>query len=296
MGTILSAIIPVFIVAGAGFGLRRFRVLDAGTLSTLNIYIFIPSLVFATLSRNSIDWTVFGRFALGCVCMVVVMRVLLGIVARYRGIQGDLRNAFFMTMFMNLGNFGLPVSKFAFGDEGLALAIVVMVCGSFLQNSVGLYFAQRAKHGVRKASLRVFYFPMIYAFILALLCERTGWQPPDAVFRAISITADAAIAVQLMVLGVKLAETRLDTSANVFIAGAMRLCAGPLVALGIVALTGMTGLPGKVFILQMSGPVAVGMAVFGVQFNVEPRFLSSAVSWTFLLSVFSVSAVLYFLA
>jgi predicted permease len=58
---------------------------------------------------------------------------------------------------------------------------------------------------------------------------------------------------------------------------------------------GLEGLPGKVFILQMSGPIAVGMAAFGVQFDVAPRFLASAVCLTSLLSVISVSAILYFL-
>ncbi len=275
--------------------MRSLRALDAKTLSSLNIYLFIPALVFTSLSRRELEWNVFAGFALGCVCMVLGMWAVLGLIAWRRGLEGDARSAFLMTMFMNLGNFGLPVCKFALGDDGLALAVVVMVCGSFLQNSVGLYFAQRSRLGMGTSLLRVFYFPMVYAFALALACQRTGWQPPVAVFRAIEITADAAIPVQLIVLGVKLAETRLDTGADIFLASAMRLCGGPLLAVGIAGLVGLEGLAAKVFILQMSGPVAVGMAVFGIQFDVAPRFLASAVSLTFLLSVFSVSAVLYYL-
>jgi len=80
-----------------------------------------------------------------------------------------------MTMFPNLGNFGLPVCLFAFGQEGLAFAIVVMVIGSFLQNSIGIYFAQRAHHGAGEAFRRVFRFPMMYAFILAIVFQKTGW-------------------------------------------------------------------------------------------------------------------------
>ena len=295
MYSVLSAILPVFFVAGGGFALRRFRVLDTKTLSSLNIYLFIPALVFSSLSQREIEWSVFGRIAAACVCMVLAMWAFLGWIARGRGLEGQGRVAFLMTMFMNLGNFGLPVCKFAFGDEGLALGVVVMVCGSFLQNSVGLYFAHRGHRGVGSAFARVFCYPMVYAFVLALLCQRTGWQPPLAVSRAIAITGDAAIPMQLIILGVQLAETHLDTSVDVFLAAGVRLCGGPILALAVLSLVGLEGLVAKVFVLQMSGPVAVGMAVFGIQFDVAPRFLASAVSLSFLMSIFTVSAVLYFL-
>ena len=293
MQTVFAAILPVFIVAGVGYGVRRVQHVDAKTLASLNLYCFIPALVFSSLSRRQLEWALFGRFALACLCMVVVMRIVLGIVARRRGLEGDDKNAFLMTMFMNLGNFGLPVCKFAFGDDGLALAVVVMVCGSFLQNSVGLYFAQRSRMGMMQAAGRVFHFPMIYAFALALFCQRTGWRPPVALDRAAQIAAGAAIPIQLLVLGIRLAETPFDLGKNVLVAAGIRLCGGPLLAVAIAWALGLEGLAAKVFILQMSGPVAVGMAVFGVQFDVASRFLASAVSVTFLLSAITVSIVLY---
>jgi hypothetical protein len=101
--------------------------------------------------------------------------------------------------------------------------------------------------------------------------------------------------MQLIILGVQLAETHLDTSVDVFLAAGVRLCGGPILALAVLSLVGLEGLVAKVFVLQMSGPVAVGMAVFGIQFDVAPRFLASAVSLSFLMSIFTVSAVLYFL-
>ncbi|MDQ1257645.1 MAG: family transporter, partial [Candidatus Hydrogenedentes bacterium] len=295
LSTVLSAIIPVFLVAGAGYGLRRFLALDTKTLSSLNIYLFIPCLVFSSISGRAIEWGVFGRYALAAIMLVAVMWGVLSALARRRGIEGDAYGAFLMTMFPNVGNFGLPVCMFAFGEAGLALAVVVMVCGSFLQNSLGVYFAQRNQHGMGKAFVRVFQYPMIYAFVLALVFQRTGWHLPDLAGRAIDITADAAIPVQLVILGIQLAETKLETSANVFLASVTRLCGGPILACAMAWIVGLSGLDAKVFILQMSGPVAVGMAVYGGQFGVAPRFLASTESWTFLCSIVTVASVLYFL-
>jgi len=292
---ILSAVIPIFLVAASAYLVRHWIPLHTKTLSSLNLYLLVPALVFNSLSQREIHWAVFGRIALGCVLMLGGMTVTLSLIARWRGIAQKERGAFLMTLFPNLGNFGLPVCLFAFGQEGLAYAVVVLVCGSFLQNSVGIYFAQRARHGVGKAFRRVFEFPMIYAFLLALVFQRWGYHLPIAIDRAVKLIADASIPIQLIILGMQLAETRLEVSANVFLAAAIRLLGGPALAAVIVFIIGLNGLAGNVFITQMSGPVAVGMAAYAVQFDLAPRFLASAVSWTFLFSIATVSLVLFVL-
>lgn len=293
MDTVLNALIPVFVVAAAGFALRRSTDLDAKTLSSLNIYLFLPALVYSQLSTADILWRDFGACALAVAAMTAAMTLLLESLARVMRLDQSRRGAFVMTQFMNLGNFGLPIAYFAFGDEGLALAVIVMVCGSFLQNSLGIYFAQRSTHGALKAFVRVFRFPLIYAFVLALVSQHTGIMPVEPLRRAFEIVADAAVPAQLMILGIKLAETRLEFGPLVVLASAVRLIVGPILAVLLAWLIGLDGLTAKVFILQMSGPVAVGMAVYGVQFNVQPRYLASVVSWTFLLSLLTVAAVLY---
>ena len=55
MNTVLSAIVPVFLVAGGGYVLRRCQPLDAKAFSTANIYVFIPALVFANLSQRELN-------------------------------------------------------------------------------------------------------------------------------------------------------------------------------------------------------------------------------------------------
>lgn len=293
---VVGAIAPIVFVAALGFILRRRHLLDAKTLSTCNIFLFIPALVFTNIYEREIAGGVFLRIALASIVVMGGMVLLLGALARLLKLEGEDSAAFMMTMFPNLGNFGLPVVMFALGEEGLAFAVVVMVIGSGLQNSFGLYYAQRAYQGKAKALFQVFLYPMIYAFLLALIFRQTGIHIPLPVSRAVSILADAAIPVQLVLLGIQIAETNLERSRAVFVATGARLLGGP--ALGILAAmaTGLTGLAGQAFVLQMAAPVAVGMAAYGVQFGVAPRFLSSAVAWTFFLSLFTISALLYFLA
>ncbi len=292
---VLSPIVPIFIVAASGYGLRQYIELDGRTLSALNVYLLMPILVFDSLSEHRIEWGVYGRYVVASILMLTIMGCVLSLIARMRGMKGQMYSAFMMTLFMNLGNFGLPVSKFAFGEQGLALAVIVMVACMFFQNAMGLFFAHQGSHGTAKALLQIFRFPLIYAFILALLFQYMEWGLPVMLGRAVSLTAGATIPMQLLILGICIAETRLETGADVFIASAARLAIGPFAGMGAAWLAGLEGLAAQVFILQMSGPVAVTMAVFGVQFNVRPAYLASVVTWTFLLSLVSVSAVLWML-
>jgi predicted permease len=293
MTAVLSAIVPVFLVASVGAALRRAMFLDVKTLSTLNVYLFMPALVFSSLSKQVIEWSLFGRFAAATAAAFALLLLILAALSGYRGHQGAARSAFLLTAFPNLGNFGLPVARFAFGEVGLTLAVIVMVCGSLVQNTLGLYLAQRGSQSARAAFISVFRFPIIYAFALALLSQRTGWRLPEAFGNAVDLAGEAAIPVQLLVLGIKLGETRLETGADVLLASLVRLGVGPLVGLAVAGFLGLEALERAIFVLQMSGPVAVGMAAFGVQFDCQPRFLASVVSWTFLLSLFSVSFLLY---
>lgn len=295
MKDIISAILPVFFVAAASYAVRKRVPLHSKTLSSLNIYLLIPALVYSSVSESHLQWSVFGRILLSSVIMLIGMNVLLGFTATRLKIEPRERGSFLMSMFPNLGNFGLPVCLFAFGEAGLAIAVVVMVCGSFLQNSVGVYYAQRAHMGMGAAFMRVFRFPMIYAFLLALAAQRWGFHLPISVERAVKITADASIPIQLVILGVQLAETRMEVNAGVFAATAIRLVGGPLLAAAVALVVGLDGLAAKTFITQMSGPVAVGMAAYAVQFDLSPKFLSSVVTFSFLVSIFTVAVVLFVL-
>ncbi|MBX7257078.1 MAG: AEC family transporter [Candidatus Hydrogenedentes bacterium] len=292
MSAVLSAVLPVFIVAAFGFAVRRITHLHLKTLSALNAYVLIPSLVYNGISKNAIEWPLFLRTALAVVIAAAIAGLVLALIASRAGMTTPLKSAFMMTMFPNLGNFGLPIVLFAFGSKALPYGVLIMVCGGFLQNSVGLYLAQRGVHSAKRALLGVFTFPMVYAFAAAMLAQRLGFQFPQALDRAVQIAGDGVIPIQLLILGATVAETRLQVTVHVFVACAVRLLLGPLVAWGVATIVGMHGLAASVFILQMSGPVAIGMAAYGVQFDLEPGYLSSVVSWTFLFSVATVSVVL----
>jgi hypothetical protein len=291
---VYSAILPVAVVAGVVFALRRAFPLDSKTLSTLNIYVGVPALAYFTLSRNPVDWGMLGRLFGAMGFFLAAMLAVLWVAARIGRFDNALSNAFYMTAFVNLGNYGVPVCAFAFGEgEGQRIAILIMMCGILYQNTVGVFFAQRSRHGIGRSIVRVFKLPIVYALFLGVIAQRTDFALPLVAARAVELVAEAAIPLQLICLGAQLGETTLQRSPEAFLASGFRLLAGPVVAMLAAFVLGLTGVYFDVFILQLSGPVAVGMAVYGIQFDVKPAFLSSVVAWTFIFSFITVALVLY---
>ncbi len=295
MQAVFAAIAPVFLVAGAGYAVARRSPIDVRTLSTLNIYLLMPAIVFEKLVDSPVALAVMGQMLGAYLVTLAGMCGVMYTAARLRGLRGDAQGAFMMTTFTNLANFGLPVALFAYGEEGLAIAVVTMTLAMVFQNWLGIYFAHAARDNALRAAMRIFEYPFIYAFALAIVMQRMGWTLPPIPERAVGLLSDAAIGMQLLILGMQLAGAKLDRSPDVLLAAGLRLAAGPLMAAGAVWLTGLEGLPARVFVLHLSGPIALGMAVYAVQFRVRPGFVASAVSWSFVFSFFTVSLVLFVL-
>ena len=95
--------------------------------------------------------------------------------ARLLRLQPPLSGAFLLvSVFSNCGNLGLPLSLFAFGQEGLDLALVYTMISLLLVNSVGVYVASRGRSGTREALLSVVRAPVVWAALLAVLVNLSG--------------------------------------------------------------------------------------------------------------------------
>jgi len=82
MREILSAVTPVFFVAAAAYFVRTRLHLDVKTLSSLNIYMLIPALVFDGISQRPIEWALFGRIAAASILVLLAMTAMLTALAR----------------------------------------------------------------------------------------------------------------------------------------------------------------------------------------------------------------------
>lgn len=291
LSVLTSAILPVVSVAGVGFALGSFRDVDADPLSTITIYVLAPALIFYSLVTTPIEGPTVARLAVGIVAFVVVIIALAEGTGRLLGEEEPILGAFVLTStFSNAGNYGIPLSAFAFGALGRSTAVLYIAVQSVLMYTVGVYVASRGESGSMRGALgKVFRLPLVYAVLVALVVRAFDLAPATdtAAMETVRLTGDAAIPVMLLLLGIQLTNSSSSGSVGrVLPAAGLRLLVAPVIAAAIALALGLTGTVGRVFVLECAMPAAITPLMLTIEFGSERVGLSAAdyVSTTILVS------------
>ncbi|WP_336326000.1 AEC family transporter [Halovenus sp. HT40] len=299
LSVLTSAILPVVSVAGVGFALGSVRDVDADPLSTITIYVLAPALIFYSLVTTPIEGPTVVRLAVGIVAFVVVIIVLAEGAGRLVGEEEPILGAFVLTStFSNAGNYGIPLSAFAFGALGRSTAVLYIAVQSVLMYTVGVYVASRGQAGSMRGALgKVFRLPLVYAVVTAMIVRAFDLAPATdtAVMQTIQLTGDSAIPVMLLLLGIQLTNSGGGgTVGRVLPAAGLRLLVAPVIAAAIALALGLTGTVGRVFVLECAMPAAITPLMLTIEFGSDRVGLSAAdyVSTTILVSTLASLATL----
>jgi predicted permease len=287
-------LLPVIAVASVGFLARRVLRVEPRPLSTVTFYVFLPALSFSLIHRADIELGELGRMVAFTVSVVVGMILLALTIARILRLSPVTTSAFLLAVaFMNSGNFGLAVNRFAFGEPGLAWATVFYLTTSLLNNSVGAYIAAVGKQPARAALAGLLRIPAVYAIPLALLARAAPWELPQAVVRPIDLVAGAAIPSMLILLGMQTAEIRWNGRRGLLaLAAGLRLLVAPALGWALAAILPLTGVARQAGILESGMPTAVLSTILATQFDTEPEFVSAAVLLSTILSPLTLTPLL----
>jgi predicted permease len=199
-------------------------------------------------------------------------------------------------MFMNAGNYGLPLTSFAFGDTALAYASLFFVINAMFTNTVGVVIASSGTMSVFQAFKGLFKLPATYSLTLGILFIQFGWKLPAALERSVTLLSNAAIPCMLVLLGMQLVNIRLSGQIMpLILTRSMRLLVAPLLAIGMTRLFGMTGPAYQAVVLEAAMPVAVLTTILATEFDAQPSFVTAAVLITTLLSPLTLTPLLAFL-
>lgn len=111
-----GALLPILAIGAVGFLLGRVRDVDPEPLNTVTVYVLAPVLVFYSLATTELAGETLAALTAGVVAYHVAMLLVAGGVARLAGISDPLLGALVLVAaFPNSGNYGIPVSSFAFG-------------------------------------------------------------------------------------------------------------------------------------------------------------------------------------
>jgi predicted permease len=275
----LNVIMPVFIVTGLSAMLQRWRKLPVAPLSQTTLWLFSPAFIFNNLLSQDLaagaSLRMVGAASLGIFLMLAATYAVSKALRHSR----DTESAFLLAGgFPNAGNMGIPVLVLAFGDAGLAPAIIVFVTHSVVGFTVAIWLAARSQLTGIAPFLQVLKLPTVYAVAAAFVVSGFGWDLPLVISEPIRLLSSAAVPVMLMVLGFQLGSgVEVQQARSMATAVFLRLIVSvPLAYLATLAF-GLEGLAQGAVIIVGAMPTAIFTTILATEFKANPRFLTGVV-------------------
>jgi predicted permease len=286
---LLDIVLPIYVSIGLGaLWARSGRAYDTALVTDLIMLIGAPCLVFSTLTDLAVDPATMARLALATVAALLVLGVLGGLLLA--GVRLPRHTYLGPLVFMNVGNMGLPLCLYAFGDEGLTLGVTFFAVGALAQFTVGIVLWSG-----RLSVMEVVRTPLAWAAGLAVLVLVTGTPVPEWLRRTTTVLGGVTIPLMQFTLGVSLVGLHLGRLPRAFGLAVARFGLGVTVGIGLATAFGLDGVAWNVFVLDCAMPVAVFNYLLAERYGRSPEDVAGLVVVSTLLSFVTIPALLAWL-
>ncbi len=296
--TFANNLLPILLIATSGYILGKFLTVDPRTIGRIAFYIFSPLLIFDLMVTSQLDIKQAASTIAYTAAVIAVMGILAFILGKiFKLERPQLLAAILTVAFGNTGNYGLPLIKFAFGDEALAVASIFFVTTTILFNVIGVVIASLGHTDLKSAILGVFKLPIVYAVLLALLVNATRFQLPLSLARTIEIAASGSVPLMIVLLGLELTRIQWSHSFRAVSVGVLtKLILGPIVGLVLADLFGMHGHTRQANVLDAGMPAAVATTVLATEYQLEPSLVTAIVFIGTILSPLTLTPLIVYLS
>lgn len=268
---LFSIIAPVFICAGLGYAWARTDTPFDREFVTRTVMNFgAPCLVFRGITGLELPPGDFFTVMAAGAAVMVGCAIVGGLVLRGLGLS--LRSFLGPVVYGNVGNMGLPLCLFAFGDTGLGLGASIYLLGSSTH-----FVLMPLIQGRQAAWKTLVSTPIIYGAVLALLVVSTGTDLPVWADNTIELLGGVAIPLMLLAMGHALAGFRVEHMGISLLVTLLRMGVGVLVGWAVVTLLGLTGVPRGVVLIQSAMPVAVFNYLMSARYHRHPEDVAGSV-------------------
>ncbi|EAT13931.1 AEC family transporter [Bermanella marisrubri] len=278
--TIFQVVAPVWICAAIGFmWVRSGNPFPSDFISRLVFNIAAPCLVISTMASVELSMSALMNMAMAAA--LVLLCVLSLSYALIRLFGHDTKDYLVSLSFANVGNMGLPVCLFAFGETGLALAVAYFIINSIAHFSLGVSLSSG-----RSLDWQDFLKnPILWAIAVAVGLIFFQLSLPNWLENTVTLIGDMTIPLMLITLGVSLAGIQVKSWKLGLFYSTMRFVIGGSVAMFVVWLLDLHGLQASIVIIQGLMPVAIFNYLFALQAKRDADTVASMVMISTLLSM-----------
>lgn len=252
-----------------------------------------PCLVVSSLSRADVDLSIFSQVALSAL-IVMAMMALVGFVA-IKWLELEQSTFLPSMLFPNCGNMGLPLCLFAFGEQGLALALgyfLVMMLGHF---SLGVLLVSSGQEHLKTRLYGLLKLPILYSMMIGIWLLLFDVSLPKWIDNSVTLLSGFTIPLMMITLGVSLSQLKVTSIGHSLLFSFLRIIGGLAFGwLSCVAL-GLEGVAKSVVLLQSAMPVAVFNYLLAQRYNREPCEVAGLVVTSTLISFALIPVLLVYL-
>jgi predicted permease len=292
----VNILLPVFIQIFAGFFMQKKFKLTISTLTKLQFYIVMPSLLFNQIFKANIERGTVLAVTISTFGIFLILYLISLITAKSLKYSKSITGSFINSVsYYNSGNYTIPLLQLLFNNPlAISVQIIVMVVQNLLMSTFGILTSNAANKSLGRAILDSFKAPMMYSIVTALILRSFGisvWKP---VWNSVEIISQALVPMALITLGAQLAETEVNLkSSKVYLSNTLRLVISPLLAWMFATMLNLHGLVAQVIIICAAAPTAVNTVILAIEYDNEPDFSSQAVFSSTVISAVTVSVVIY---
>ena len=305
LSVLLSNLIGLFLLIGVGFFAVRTGILPAEAskpLTALLMKITVPATIVSSMLRP-LDM---GFLKMGASMLLVGMVILplfsvvsLGLSRLFRVPDGRRGMWCFCATFCNSGFMGFPVALALFGEEGLALTVILSIPFNLMMYSIGakMVCMDLPRDGSAQAISwgKVIFSVINLSLVVGLFFYFTQIQLPQAVRGPLDYLAGVTTPLSMMITGMNLSQGKagdIFRDRDILTAAGTRLLILPVLAWGLMRLVpGLSSLVLGAALLNFSMPSPAAAALLGEQYGGDTQTAVRAVFVSSLLCIVTIPLV-----
>ena len=303
---IFLIVLPVFLVIGLGFSLKKTGLVGSEFLLSLNrliYFIALPALLFYKIATADFLVSFNGPLLAGLVISTLTVFILSYTYGSLRGYQPSAHGAFCQGAFRgNLAYIGLALVYNAYGEEGFAVAGILLgflvPLFNFL-SVLALLLPQRRDSysmGTFFWVKQVVYNPLILASFGGIVWSFLALPLPLIVDRAFGIVTGMSLPLALIAIGASFSFSKLRGDLAVAtLAASLKIVLLPLLAGGILILLGVRGQELAIGVLLAGTPTATAAYIMAQQLKGDAELSGAIIMISTLCSLGTYTFALYFL-
>lgn len=272
---LLPILAPVFIATAVGYvWAKKDADYPSEFIGRLVINIGTPSLIIVSLSRADVELASISQVALASAAVFMITGVIFALILYL--LRQPLTTFLPPVVLPNNGNMGLPVCLFAFGEQGLALALgyfLVMMLFTFTAG-LAVVAGGRSWQELWQSVVRQ---PVLWAMAIAVTLLIGGWPLPLWLGNTLELLGGFAIPLMMITLGVSLARLKVRAWGRSIGFSVLRIGGGLVVGWLVCLALGLTGVERGVVILQSAMPVAVFTYLLALRYERDHQEVAAIV-------------------